>query len=145
MTHLALLGGVACGLLPERVSADDPRVKPMFEAISKVDRFSGVRELTLQDVEPWLTKWGLSVIDQRAAELLIEVKRLAAAEREATADLIRSLCEVEARQLHLAVGCSSMFGYCTQVLHLSEVGPEGRCPATAGLEYHHRIPFPKVD
>jgi hypothetical protein len=54
------------------------------------------------------------------AELLIEVKRLAAIEREATADSIRSLAEVEARRLHLAIGCSSMFGYCTQVLHLSE-------------------------
>ena len=54
------------------------------------------------------------------AELLNEVKRLAAREREATADLIRSLAEVEARRLHLASGCSSMFSYCTRVLHLSE-------------------------
>ena len=62
-------------------------------------------------------------------ELLIEVKRLAAIEREATADLIRSLAEVEARQLHLAVGCSSMFGYCTQVLHLSEHAAYARIAA----------------
>ena len=121
------------------------------------------------------------------AELLTEVKRLAAIEREATADLIRSLAEVEARRLHLASGCSSMFAYCTQLLRLSEraayariaaaraatrfpvvmvdpgsryipahlrravsgrdsdrcafVGPEGRCTETAGLQYHHRIPF----
>ena len=54
------------------------------------------------------------------AELLNEVKRLAASEREATADLIRSLAEVKARQLHLAMGYSSMFGYCTQALYLSE-------------------------
>ena len=38
------------------------------------------------------------------AELLIEVKRLAAIERNATADLIRSLAEIEARGLHLASG-----------------------------------------
>ena len=63
------------------------------------------------------------------AELLDEVKRLAAIEREATADLIRSLCEVEARQLHLAIGCSSMFGYCTQVLHLSEHAAYARIAA----------------
>ena len=63
------------------------------------------------------------------AELLNEVKRLAANEREATADLIRSLAEVEARQLHLAVGCSSMFGYCTQVLHLSEHAAYARIAA----------------
>ena len=54
------------------------------------------------------------------AELLNEVKRLAATEREATADLIRSLAEVKARGLHRAMGYSSMFTYCTQVLHLSE-------------------------
>lgn len=28
----------SCGLIPERVSADDPRLKPMFEAIARVDR-----------------------------------------------------------------------------------------------------------
>jgi hypothetical protein len=63
------------------------------------------------------------------AELLNEVKRLAAIEREATADLIRSLAEVEARRLHLASGCSSMFGYCTQVLHLSEHAAYARIAA----------------
>ncbi len=63
------------------------------------------------------------------AELLDEVKRLAAIEREATADLIRSLCEVETRQLHLSIGCSSMFGYCTQVLHLSEHAAYARIAA----------------
>ena len=63
------------------------------------------------------------------AELLNEVKRLAAIEREATADLIRSLAEVEARRLHLAIGCSSMFGYCTQVLHLSEHAAYARIAA----------------
>ena len=63
------------------------------------------------------------------AELLIEVKRLAAIEREATADLIRSLAEVKARGLHLAMGFSSMFGYCTQVLHLSEHAAYARIAA----------------
>jgi hypothetical protein len=63
------------------------------------------------------------------AELLSEVKRLAAIEREATADLIRSLAEVEARRLHLAIGCSSMFGYCTQVLRLSEHAAYARIAA----------------
>ncbi len=63
-------------------------------------------------------------------ELLIEVKRLAAIERVATADLIRSLAAVEARRLHLASGCSSMFGYCTQVLHLSEHAAYARIAAS---------------
>ena len=62
-------------------------------------------------------------------DLLIEVKRLAAIEREATADLIRSLQEVEARRLHLAIGCSSMFDYCTRVLHLSEHAAYARIAA----------------
>jgi hypothetical protein len=48
------------------------------------------------------------------------VKRLAAGERRATAVLIRSLMELDARRLYLSEGCSSLFTYCTQVLHLSE-------------------------
>lgn len=63
------------------------------------------------------------------AELLVEVKRLAAAERAATADLIRSLAEIEARRLHLASGCSSMFGSCTEVLHSSEHAAYARIAA----------------
>jgi hypothetical protein len=34
--------------------------------------------------------------------------------------LIRSLVEFDARGLYLREGCSSLFTYCTQVLHLSE-------------------------
>ena len=63
------------------------------------------------------------------AELLIEVKQLAASERQATADLICALAEVKARGLHLAMGFSSMFGYCTQVLHLSEHAAYARIAA----------------
>jgi 5-methylcytosine-specific restriction endonuclease McrA len=53
-------------------------------------------------------------------DLLTEVKRLAARESEATADLVASLAELDARRLYLDQGCSSLFTYCTQVLHLSE-------------------------
>jgi hypothetical protein len=53
-------------------------------------------------------------------ELLEEVKRLTVAEREATAGLIAALGELDARRLYLGEGCSSLFAYCTQVLHLSE-------------------------
>jgi hypothetical protein len=63
------------------------------------------------------------------AALLLETKRLAAVEREATADLIRSLAEVKARGLHLAMGFSSMFGYCTKVLCLSEHAAYARIAA----------------
>jgi 5-methylcytosine-specific restriction endonuclease McrA len=54
------------------------------------------------------------------AELLNEVKRLTALERQATARLIAALGELDARRLYLGEGCSSLFTYCTQVLHLSE-------------------------
>jgi hypothetical protein len=62
-------------------------------------------------------------------ELLAEVKRLAACERQATAHLIASLMEVDARRLFLGEGCSSLFTYCTQVLHLSEHAAYGRIEA----------------
>ena len=53
-------------------------------------------------------------------QLVAEVKRLAATERRATAVLIRSLMEFDARRLYLREGCSSLFTYCTQVLRLAE-------------------------
>jgi hypothetical protein len=62
-------------------------------------------------------------------ELLAEVKRLAACERRATAALIRSLIELDARRLYLGEGCSSLFTYCTQVLHLSESAAYNRIEA----------------
>lgn len=61
--------------------------------------------------------------------LVLEVKRLACSERRATAALIRSLIEFDARRLYLSEGCSSLFTYCTQVLHLSEGGAYNRIEA----------------
>lgn len=61
--------------------------------------------------------------------LLAEVKRLAAAEHRATAALIRSLMELDARRLYLGEGCSSLFTYCTQVLHLAEGAAYNRIEA----------------
>jgi hypothetical protein len=52
--------------------------------------------------------------------LLEEAVRLAARERGATAALIAAIAEVDARRLYLGESCSSMFVYCTRVLHLSE-------------------------
>ena len=62
-------------------------------------------------------------------ELLSAVSRLAASEREATARLVASLAEVDARRLYLSEGCSSLFTYCTQVLHLSEHAAYNRIEA----------------
>jgi hypothetical protein len=68
-----------------------------------------------------------TVSDNRAAfaalsddELVQRVKDLAACERRASVALIRSLVEFDARRLYLREGCSSLFTYCTRVLHLSE-------------------------
>ena len=62
-------------------------------------------------------------------QLLIEVQRLAACERAATTDLLRSLIELDARRLYLREGCSSLFTYCTQVLHLAEGAAYNRIEA----------------
>jgi len=54
------------------------------------------------------------------SQLIAEVNRLAASEHHATASLVAALAEMDARRLYLGQGCSSMFTYCTQVLHLAE-------------------------
>jgi len=53
-------------------------------------------------------------------DLVEHVKDLAVRERRASVALIRSLVEFDIRHLYLREGCSSLFTYCTQVLHLSE-------------------------
>ncbi len=62
-------------------------------------------------------------------ELLAAVHRLAGCERHATAALIASLAEVDVRRLYLGEGCSSLFTYCTRVLHLSEHAAYNRIEA----------------
>jgi 5-methylcytosine-specific restriction endonuclease McrA len=62
-------------------------------------------------------------------DLLAHLRRAAATERRATAELIALLMEMDARRLYLAEGCSSLFTYCTQVLHLSEHAAYGRIEA----------------
>jgi hypothetical protein len=75
----------------------------------------------------------INVLDMVAAlsdvELIQHVKRLAANERQSTAQLVAHLAEMDARRLYLGEGCSSLFTYCTQVLHLSEHGAYGRIEA----------------
>jgi hypothetical protein len=53
-------------------------------------------------------------------ELAARVKHLAGCERSASVALVRSLVEFDTRRLYLREGCSSLFTYCTRVLHLSE-------------------------
>jgi hypothetical protein len=61
--------------------------------------------------------------------LIVETMRLAANERLATGQLIAALAEVDARKLYLGEGYSSLFVYCTRVLHLSEHAAYGRIEA----------------
>jgi hypothetical protein len=62
-------------------------------------------------------------------ELLDKVKQMVACERRACAALVRSLIELDTRRLYLREGCSSLFTYCTQVLHLSEGSAYNRIEA----------------
>lgn len=62
-------------------------------------------------------------------EVLSAVAQASSNERTATAHLIGLLAELDARRLYLAEGCSSLFTYCTQVLHLSEYAAYGRIEA----------------
>ena len=61
--------------------------------------------------------------------LLEKAKQLATDERSATVALLRALAEIDSRRLYLGEGCSSMFTYCTEVLHLSEGGAYNRIEA----------------
>jgi hypothetical protein len=53
-------------------------------------------------------------------ELVARVKDLAARERGATVLLIAHLAELDTRDVHLRAGYGSLFGYCREVLALSE-------------------------
>ena len=68
-------------------------------------------------------------------QLLLEVKRLAHCERRATAALIRALVEFDTRKLFLREGCSSLFTYCTQELHLSEAAAYNRIEAARAARH----------
>jgi 5-methylcytosine-specific restriction endonuclease McrA len=62
-------------------------------------------------------------------ELLSQVELLAKREREAMVALIAHLAVLEERELYLGEGCSSLFTYCTQVLHLAEYAAINRMEA----------------
>ncbi len=72
-------------------------------------------------------------------DLLEEIRRLAVSERQATTRLIACLMEVDARRLYLGEGCSSLFTYCTQVLHLSEHAAYRRIEAARAARRFPRI------
>ena len=71
--------------------------------------------------------------------LLDEAKRLASAERRATASLLRALMEIDSRRLYLGEGCASMFSYCTNVLHLAEGAAYNRIEAARAARSYPTI------
>jgi len=62
-------------------------------------------------------------------DLISRVELLAKHEREATVTLIAHLAVLEERELYLGEGCSCLFAYCTQVLHLAEYAAINRMEA----------------
>jgi hypothetical protein len=62
-------------------------------------------------------------------ELLRRVEALAAREREATAELVAHLAELDTRRLYLAEGFASLFSYCTDALRLAEHAAYNRIEA----------------
>src|SRR5260221_6741374 len=62
-------------------------------------------------------------------QLLARVKSLAESERDATASLLASLAELDARKAYLGEGYPSFFAYCTQALHFSEDAAYNRMKA----------------
>ena len=67
-------------------------------------------------------------------ELLRRVESLARSERRTTAALVSHLAVMDERRLHLGQGCSSLFTYCTQVLHFSEHSAYNRIEAAGSAE-----------
>lgn len=67
--------------------------------------------------------------DLSDSELLARVLDAVRCERVATARVIALLMEIDTRRLYLGEGCSSLFTYCTQVLHLSEHAAYNRIEA----------------
>jgi hypothetical protein len=52
--------------------------------------------------------------------LLRALHELVVRDRQTEAELLRVLGEVDVRRLYLEQGCSSMYAYCTEILHMSE-------------------------
>jgi hypothetical protein len=52
--------------------------------------------------------------------LLSSLAQIVGRSRGVEADVVAHIAEVDARRLYLGQGCSSMHGYCTEVLHLSD-------------------------
>ena len=59
-------------------------------------------------------------------QLVGSLRELVGSSRNLTARIIEHLVEIDARELHLAAGCSSMFDYCVRVLGYDEAAAYNR-------------------
>ena len=105
----------------------------MLDPVARRDRLRSSRGAQSNAPKIIMLQRNMTTIDSLThlsdAQLIARVHTLANDERRATVALIASLVEFEARRLFLAEGCSSLFTYCTQVLHLSEHAAYGRIEA----------------
>ncbi len=69
------------------------------------------------------------------ADLIEATAAVARDERRITARLLALLAEFDARRLYLGEGCSSLFTYCTQVLHFSEHAAYHRIETARAARY----------
>ncbi len=73
------------------------------------------------------------------AQLLARVRELVRRGNAVEAELLVHLGEVDARQLYLEEGCSSMFTYCCRVLHFAEAVAYKRIHAARAARRHPQI------
>jgi hypothetical protein len=79
----------------------------------------------------------LSSIPDR--ELIARLEQLRRAERDSSVDVLHHLNEVERRSLHLRLGYSSLFAYCTGHLRYSESAAARRVQAARCLKRFPRV------
>jgi hypothetical protein len=72
-------------------------------------------------------------------ELDREARRVVQVERDATVELLQLLIEIERRDLHLALGHSSLFVYCTRILRLSEQSAYRRITAARAARRYPQL------
>jgi hypothetical protein len=103
-----------------RVVSNAPRFRqPDREGAFEIARYTRILAVKKRHaIHKSMTTDSLARLSDR--ELLARVHAASNNERAATATLIALLAELDERRLYLGEGCSSLFTYCTQMLHLSE-------------------------
>jgi len=113
---------------------DDVRLQLAFGSLSdKTGVGTTITTLPARGIQqklrcyPWDMTITMSSISQLSDhDLLAAARRAASDQRRATAQLIALLTELDTRKLYLGEGCSSLYSYCRQILHLSEHAAYGR-------------------